>query len=80
MFFIKKEENKTTKKLDRIVTWLIIWWAVAWTIGFIGLSKTEKAKQIKEKIKTDWPSILKQTHDILWWVLVKALSLFDNKK
>jgi len=77
MFFKKDKENKATTKIDKIITWIIIWWAVAWAVG---LSRTEKAKQIKEKIKTDWPSFLNKTHDVLWWTLIKVLSLFDNKK
>lgn len=83
MFFRKKEVDKHAKKIDKLITWLIIWWAVA---SMIGLSKTDKWKEIKENVKTEWTkvikegkSIAKKWYKIFWKVLVGAIKVINKK-
>jgi len=48
-----KNKVKTTKKIDKLITWVIIGWAIA---SIFGLSKTKKWKQVKKEIskKSKW--------------------------
>ena len=83
MFFRKKKVEAHAKKFDKLITWLIIWWAVA---SMIGLSKTDKWKEITENVKTEWTKaveegtkIAKQWYKIFWKVLVWTLKVFNKK-
>ena len=83
MFFRKKEVNKHARKIDKLITWLIIWWAVA---SMIGLSKTNKWKEITKNIKIEgkevvkeWTQIAKKWYKIFGKVLVWALKVFNKK-
>lgn len=76
MFFRKKKESHT-KKLDKLVTWLIIGWAVAWMIG---LSKTEKGKEVTEVVKKEWWKVAWKAYALFWKALAKWVSLFCKKK
>jgi len=48
-----KNKIKTTKKIDKLITWVIIGWAIA---SIFGLSKTKKWEQVKKEIskKSKW--------------------------
>ena len=48
-----KNKTKTTKKIDKLITWVIIGWAIA---SIFGLSKTKKWEQVKKEIskKSKW--------------------------
>lgn len=74
--FFKKEKESHTKKLDKLVTWLIIGWAVAWMIG---LSKTKKWKEVTETVKTEWWKMAWKTYALFWKTLAKAVSVFCKK-
>ncbi len=76
MFLKKKKVEAHAKKFDKLVTWLIIGWAVA---SMIGLSKTNKWKKITENIKWEWDKIAKKWYKIFWKVLVGALKVFNKK-
>lgn len=87
MFFKKKEVDSHAKKFDKLITWLIIGWAVA---SMIGLSKTEKWKKITENVtdkwkvvvenvKEEWTNIVKKWYKVFWKVLVWALKIFNKK-
>jgi uncharacterized membrane protein len=83
MFFKKKEVGKQVKKIDKLITWLIIWGAVA---SMIGLSKTEKWKEIKQNVKIEWnkalkewKSLAKKSYKVFWKVLVWALKIINKK-
>lgn len=75
MFFKKKKESHK-KKIDKLITGVIIWWAVASMIGF---SKTKKWKEITEKTKNKWRSLFSRWHEIFWKSLIKVISIFDKK-
>lgn len=80
MFF--KKSNKLmdwvknhSNKFDKLITWLIIWWAAA---SILWLSKTEKWKQITSWIKQTW--FFKNYYSLFWKSLVKLISIFSKKK
>ena len=83
MFFRKKEVNKHAKKIDKLITWLIIGGAVA---SMVGLSKTDKWKEITENVKTEWTKVVwewtkiaKKWYKLFWKVLVWTLNIFNKK-
>jgi len=87
MFFNKKEK-KTTWKIDKLVTGFIIWGAIA---SIIGLSKTEKGKEVKgnissksRKVKKSLASKFKglfnKGHSFFWKTIVKVLNIFNKNK
>ena len=76
MFFKKKKVEDQARKIDKLITWLIIWWAVA---SMIGLTKTEKWKQITKKAQSKWSQIVKKWYKFFWEAIVKTLKIFDKK-
>lgn len=76
MFFKKKKVEDHAKKFDRLITWLIIWWAVA---SMIGLSKTGKWKEITENVVEEWSKVAKKWYRLFWKVLVWVLRIFNKK-
>lgn len=86
--FFRKKKSSHTKKIDKLVTGLIIGWAVAWMIG---LSQTEKWKEVINNIKSDekglaswikkqWKNFLWKWHELLWKALAKVAYFIDKKK
>jgi len=76
MFFRKKKVEHHAKKFDKLITWLIIGWAVA---SMLWLSKTDKWKQITENVKTEWAWIAKKWYKLFWKVVVGCLNIFNKK-
>lgn len=79
--------KKTTKKIDKIVTWVIIWTAVA---SMIWLSQTKKWKEItweiKEKSKELWTEVKKKSssffsnvNQFYWKTFLTILKIFNKK-
>ncbi len=81
MFFRKNKKDSTIKKLDKIITWIIIWWAVA---SAVWLSKTKKWKEISKKtieniekrVPKKW---IKKVLSILWKIALFAISLIKKR-
>jgi hypothetical protein len=84
MFLNKKDKIKSSaKKVDKLVTWLIIWWVVA---SLIGASKTNKWQEILKNIKTEAKKIKEENqwffnkiHSVFWKVTVRILKIFSRK-
>jgi len=58
MFFNKKKKiEKHARNFDKLITGLIIGWAVA---SMVWLSKTNKWKEITKNLKKEWSSIAKK--------------------
>ncbi len=80
MFWKWKKIDSGVKKVDKLVTWIIIWWAVA---SIFGLSKTKKWKEVSRSLSRKVTSIFyKSAKKTLWWVW-KTLAFFVwifNKK
>jgi hypothetical protein len=77
VFFKKKNSLSPSKKIDKLVTGIIIWWAVA---SMIGLSKTDKWKKISKNIWEKSSSVAKKTLSVVWKWMVWVLSIFNKKK
>jgi hypothetical protein len=76
VFFRKKKVEDHAKKFDKLITWLIIWWAVA---SMIGLSKTNKWKEITENVKAEWSKVVNKWYKLFWKALLWALRIFNKK-
>lgn len=84
MFSSKKEKiKKQAKRIDKLVTGLIIWGAIA---SMIGLSRKSRRKIITENIKIEWNKIIKEwtkiasiSYFVFWKVIVCFLRIFDKK-
>lgn len=76
MFFKRDNVKNSAKKVDKVITWLIIWTAVA---SMIGLSKTNKWKNVSNGIKTKWVEACKKWYSIFWKVLVWVIKFFNKK-
>lgn len=76
MFFRKKNVSDHAKKFDKLITWLIIGWAVA---SMIWISKTKKWKEITQEVKTWWTNIIKKWYSFFWKALVLGLKIFNKK-
>lgn len=77
MFSKKKKSINANNKIDKLVTGIIIWWAVA---SMIGLSKTSKWKKISKDISEKSGSVAKKTLSLVWKSMVWVLSVFNKKK
>lgn len=75
--FFKKKSKTHAKKIDKLVTGLIIGWAVAWMIG---LSQTKKGKETTNEIKGKSKSIFKKANSLFWKSLIKVLDIFNKNK
>lgn len=62
---LEKEQEKAFRTVDKIITGLIIWWAVAW------LMKYKKNKSFKEKVN----SVFKKWTN-LWFQFLWRTTLF----
>ncbi|MCD5385198.1 hypothetical protein LRZ95_00860 [Candidatus Gracilibacteria bacterium] len=83
MFFRKKEVDKHAKKIDKLVTGLIIGGAVT---SMVGLSRTNKGKEITKNIKNEskkvvkgGKNIAKKGYKLFGKVLVGTLKIFNKK-
>ncbi len=78
MFFKNKKSlwSSSVKKIDRLVTGIIVGWAVA---SMIWLSKTDKWKKVTKNVKVEWIKVAQKWYSIFWKVLVKTISLFSKK-
>ena len=76
VFFKKKKVEDHARKFDKLITWLIIGWAVA---SMIGLSKTDKWKEITSNVKEESTKVAKNWYKVFWKVLVWVLKVFNKK-
>ncbi|MDD2871248.1 MAG: hypothetical protein PHS49_04620 [Candidatus Gracilibacteria bacterium] len=76
MFFKKKEVKDQAKKFDKLITGLIIGGAVA---SMIGLSKTNKGKEVTENVKSSSNNFFKKGYKIFGKVLLGGIKIFTKK-
>lgn len=76
MFFKRDNVKNGAKKVDKVITWLIIWTAVA---SMIGLSKTNKWKKVSDNIRSEWVKVCKKWYSFFWKVLVWVIKFFNKK-
>lgn len=72
----KKEVNKWVKKMDSIVTGIIIWGAAA---SIFGLSRTKKGKKITEKLFSFWEKKAKEGYSFFGKVVARTIDFFIKK-
>ncbi len=77
IFFRKKEVKEQAKKIDKLITWLIIGWAVA---SMIWISKTTKWKNITENVKKSWTNVFQKSYKLFWKLLLWFLKIFNKHK
>ncbi len=73
----KKEVKKTAKKMDRLVTWLIVGWAV---VSIFGLSKTKKWKKVTGWFFKTGKKTFKIGYSVFWRVMADTISFITKKK
>ncbi len=80
MFGKNKPIQKSAKKMDKIVTWIIIGWAIA---SVFWLSQTKKWKEVSSSITTALkPKVAdsgKKAISIFWKVIAFFVYLFSKK-
>jgi len=81
MFSKNKKIDSWVKKVDKIVTWIIIGSAIA---SIFWLSQTKKWREVaKELTKKFKPVINKTSKNVIstfWKVIAFIVSIFSNKK
>ena len=75
--FFRKKTKKATSKIDKLVTWLIIWWAVA---SIVWLSKTKKWQDITKDMKNKSSSLCSKLKNFFWKTTISILEFFDKFK
>jgi len=77
MFWNKKNKiKKQAHKIDRLVTGLIIWWAVA---SIVWISKKRKNKNISKNVTDKSTKIVKKWYSFFGKFLVGILKIFSKK-
>lgn len=75
--FFRKKVKKWAGKIDKIVTWVIIWTAVA---SIVWLSQTKKWKEVTNEIKEKSTWIFSKVKKMYWKSMIFVLKLFNRKK
>lgn len=74
---LKKDKVKDwAKKVDKVITWLIVWTAVA---SMVGLSRTKKWKEVTKKFKTWMEKSYNKSKWVFWKFLVWVVNFFKKK-
>lgn len=76
MIFKKKPVSNWVKKIDKVVTWLIIGTAVA---SMIWASRTTKWKKVTENITKKAGSTFSKWYSMFWKTLVWVINFFNKK-
>lgn len=76
MFFKRDNVKKWARKLDKVITWLIIWTAVA---SMIGLSKTRKWRILSDNFRDESVGAFKKWYSIFGKVLIWVIKFFNKK-
>ena len=74
---MKKRVSKSAGKIDKIVTWVIIWTAVA---SMIWLSKTKKWQEVTRWIKQRSNGFLAKIKKFLGKTTIFIIKIFNRKK
>ncbi len=69
--------KKWVKKVDNLVTGMIVWWAV---VSIFGLSRTKKWKRVAGAVVSAWKVGAKYGYSLFWKTLARTVGfLFKNK-
>ncbi len=72
-----KKKEKTTKKIDKLVTGIIIGWAVA---SIFGLSRTKKWQEVTHTIEKKWKWFFSWIYSLFGKWMSKAVKKVTKKK
>lgn len=75
--FKNKNVTKHVKKLDKIITTVIIWWAIA---SIFWLSKTKKWKEITKNLTSNSKKVYRWFFASFWKFIAFLVSIFSKKK
>ena len=70
--------KRQAKNMDKLVTWMILWWAIA-SLFWVA-TKTKKWKQITNKVSDIWKAQAKKWVSLFGKGLVKVIDLLSKKK
>jgi hypothetical protein len=73
---LEKKVNKSAKKVDKVITWLIIGTAVA---SMIWLSRTNRWKKITNNVKTWVIEWYNKWKSMFWRCLIAIINFFKKK-
>ena len=76
MFWKKEKVKNSAKKVDKIITWLIVWTAVA---SMVWLSRTDKGKEVTTNVKKWIEKGYKKWKSAFGSWLVKIINFFKKK-
>lgn len=72
----QKTIHKGVKKIDKLVTGLIIWWALA---SVVGASRTKKWKKVTESISEAGKTWAQKCYEYLGKTIVWVIKFFQKK-
>ncbi len=75
--FGKKKKEKAAKKIDKLVTGVIIGSAI---VSIFWLSKTKKWKEISWGIAKKGRGFFGRLYDFIWKIMWKIIGWYSNKK
>ena len=73
----KKKVKNSASKIDNIVTWVIIWTAVA---SVVWLSQTKKWKEVTAEIKQKSTWVFGKLKQFYWKSMIFFIKKFSKKK
>lgn len=73
----KKNVTKSATKIDKIVTWVIVWTAIA---SVVWLSQTKKWKEVTKNVKQKSSWIFNKIKKIYWKSMIVFIKFFSKKK
>lgn len=74
---MRKKVSKSVNKIDKIVTSVIIWTAVA---SMIWLSQTKKWKEVTEDLKKKWKWFFSKINNFFGKSMLFFLKIFNKNK
>jgi len=75
--FGRKKLDSWAKKIDKLITWIIIGSAIA---SIFGLSQTKKGKEITKDVQEKVTPIMERGRSWLFTFLGKLVGIFSKKK
>lgn len=74
--FFRKKVHKSANKIDKIVTWVIIWTAVA---SIVWLSQTKKWKEVTNDLKQKSNWFFWSIKKMYWKSMIFFINIFSKK-
>lgn len=72
----KSRVKRGAKKVDKVITWIIVWTAVA---SMVWLSRTDKWKKVTNNLKNKIVNWFKKWKSTFWKGLIFVINFFKKK-